>query len=118
MELLRSFWDAARTLDPEAPDEARVLRFGRPGELTAWLVDAGFHNVTETNLTVTSTYADFDELWTGFTYGIGPAGSYCCSLSDDAQAALRGELFHRLASPRAPFTLRAVARSATGRRKD
>ena len=31
MEMLRQFWDAALSIDPDAPDEARVLRFGRPG---------------------------------------------------------------------------------------
>lgn len=35
MEMLRAFWDAALSLDPEAPDEARVLRFGAAGELSA-----------------------------------------------------------------------------------
>ena len=33
MEMLRHFWDAALTIDPDAPDEAGTLRFGRPGEI-------------------------------------------------------------------------------------
>ncbi len=115
MEMLRHFWDAALAIDPQAPDEARVLRFGRQGELTDWLEGAGFHDVVERELEVSSTYADFDELWSGFLYGIGPAGAFCVSLSDERRAALRDELFRRVGSPAAPFTLRAGARSAVGR---
>ena len=37
MEMLRCFWDAALDVDPDAPDEARVLRFGRPGEIVELL---------------------------------------------------------------------------------
>lgn len=53
MEMLRAFWDAAVRLDPDAPDEARVLRFGRAGELAALFTRAGLHEVEESTLTVT-----------------------------------------------------------------
>jgi hypothetical protein len=76
---------------------------------------AGFDQVTETTLSVKSTYASFDELWTGFLAGIGPAGSYCVGLPDEQRIALREELFHRLGSPAGTFTLDALARSAAGR---
>lgn len=33
MEMLRDFWGAAAELDAHLPEEARSLRFGRPGEL-------------------------------------------------------------------------------------
>lgn len=115
MEMLRHFWDAALTVDPRAPDEARVLRFGRQGELAEWLEAAGFRDVVETKLEVASSYADFEELWSGFLRGIGPAGAYCVSLPDDHRAALGRELFSRLGSPDSSFTLRAVARGASGR---
>ena len=69
MQMLRHFWDAALALDPQAPDEARVLRFGREGEIVQLLHDAGFEDLVETTLEVTSTYADFDELWSGFLAG-------------------------------------------------
>lgn len=115
MELLRHFWEAALTVDPEAPSEARVLKFGRAGEIAGWLADAGFADIVEARLEVTSTYADFDELWSGFLHGIGPAGSYCVSLPEDQRSAVRAALFSGLGSPTAPFTLGAVARSAAGR---
>jgi len=115
MEMLRLFWDAALALDPDAPDEARTLRFGRPGEIAELLVVAGFTDVTDVTLGVTSTYVDFDELWSGFLAGIGPAGSYCVGLPQTRRAALRDELFQRLGTPSGAFSLSATARCATGR---
>lgn len=115
MEMLRGFWDAALTIDPDAPDEARTLRFGRPGEIAELFSTAGLHDVEESTLHVTSTYASFDELWDGFLAGVGPAGAYCVALSDEGRGRLRTELFHRVGSPAGAFTLGAVARCAVGR---
>ncbi len=114
MQMLRLFWDAALLIDPAAPDEARTLRFGREGEIAELLAQAGLDDVAETTLDVESTYANFEELWSGFLAGVGPAGSYCLSLSDDRRAALRDELFDRLGSPTGAFTLGATARYASG----
>lgn len=116
MQLLRLFWDSALAVDCDAPDEARTLRFGREGEITGLLDAAGFADVTETMLEVETTYGDFDELWSGFLAGIGPAGAYCVAATDPQRAAIRDELFHRLGSPAASFTLAATARCASGRR--
>lgn len=112
MEMLRAFWDAALAIDPEAPDEARTLRFGRPGELAALFERGGLVDVVESNLGVTSTYDSFDELWSGFLAGVGPAGAYCIGLAEAARARLRDALFERLGSPSGPFALGAVARCA------
>lgn len=115
MELLRGFWDAALSLDSSAPDEARTLRFGRPGELVDVFVAAGLEDVEEGTLSVTSTYSSYDELWSGFLAGIGPAGSYCVSLGEGDRERLRQALFERFGSPTGPFTLAAMARFAIAR---
>jgi SAM-dependent methyltransferase len=115
MEMLRCFWDAALDIDDAAPDEARTLRFGRPGEIAELFVAAGMVDVTESTLSVSSTYSSFDELWNGFLAGVGPAGAYCTSLDDDDRERLRSALFVRLGEPAAAFTLGAVARRAVGR---
>ncbi|HYN33806.1 MAG TPA: class I SAM-dependent methyltransferase [Ilumatobacteraceae bacterium] len=114
MEMLRKFWDAALAVDPNAPDEARTMRFGRAGELVELFESAGLEDVTETTLDVSSTYQSFDELWSGYLAGVGPAGSYCVSLSDDARMNVRREMFDRLGSPSGTLTLSAVARCAIG----
>jgi SAM-dependent methyltransferase len=115
MEMLRCFWDAALSVDPDAPDEARTLRFGREGEIVSLFASAGLGGIAETTLEVGSTYENFDELWSGFLAGIGPAGSYLVSLGDGQRGAVRDELVHRLGSPAGRFTLAATARCASGR---
>lgn len=113
MEMLRHFWDAALTLDPTAPDEA-ALRFGTPGELAQLFAGAGFDETTESTVEVASSYASYDDLWSGFLSGIGPAGSYAVRQPPDKQEALRQALFEELGSPTGPFELRAVARAGRG----
>ena len=115
MQMLRAFWDAALTIDPESEDEARTMRFGGVGETAELLAAAGFTDVVETTLTVSTTYADFDELWAGFLLGIGPAGSHCVSLAEADRARLRAALLDRLGAPAGPFSLSASARAASGR---
>lgn len=115
MEMLRCFWDAALEVDPEAPDEARTLRFGRLGEITELFESAGLADVDETTLHVHSAYEDFDELWQGFLAGVGPAGAFCVSLDEPGRARLRDALYRRLGSPSGSFSLAAVARCAVGR---
>ncbi|MEO6653452.1 MAG: class I SAM-dependent methyltransferase [Ilumatobacteraceae bacterium] len=114
MEMLRAFWDAARAVDPHAPDEARTLRFGAPGEIAELFAGAGIADIVERRLTVESTYADFDELWDGFLAGIGPAGAFCVGLDDTHREVLRREIFDRIGAPSGTFTLSAAALSATG----
>jgi SAM-dependent methyltransferase len=97
MEMLRHFWDAALSIDPDAPDEAKVLRFGRPGEIAALFRSVALEDVVESTLGVGSTYSSFDELWNGFLAGVGPAGSYCVSLGDGDRERLRSVRFARRA---------------------
>lgn len=118
MQMLRYFWDAALVIDSAAPDEARTLRFGREGEISQLLEGAGFQQISESTLTVSSTYTDFDELWSGLMAGIGPAGAYLVGRSEGDRAALRAEMLSALDSPTEPFTLEAIARCAWGRSPD
>jgi SAM-dependent methyltransferase len=115
MQMLRQFWEAAVAVDPDAPDEVRVMHFGRQGEIAELFERAGFLEVTESTLAVASTYTDFDELWAGFLLGIGPAGAYLLTLPEDHRAALRTELFAGVGSPTGAFSLDATAWFATGR---
>lgn len=114
MVMLRHFWDAALAVDPDAPEEARTMRFGGQGEISELLELVGFGDVVETTLDVSSTYEDFEELWSGFLAGVGPAGAYCLSLAEAPRAAVRDELYQRLGAPSGRFTLGATARFARG----
>jgi hypothetical protein len=115
MAMLRAFWDAALELDPSAPDEARTMRYGKPGEIAELLESSGMFDVVESALRVESRYAGFDELWDGFLAGVGPAGAYCVSLVEEDRLRLRAALWRRLGSPTGPFGLGAVARCAVAR---
>jgi SAM-dependent methyltransferase len=116
MQMLRGFWDAARALDPDAPDEGRAMRFRSSEELEELWRAVGFDGVETGPLVVETTYADFDDLWRPLTLGVGPAGSYCKSLEPKQRNALRDELFVRLGSPVGSFTLSARAWAVRGAR--
>jgi ubiquinone/menaquinone biosynthesis C-methylase UbiE len=115
MEMLRHYWDAALEVDPAAPDEARTMRFGKPGEIAQLLEATGLVDVVESTLRVESRYDSFEELWNGFLAGVGPAGAHCVSLTDDDRDEVRAVLFRRIGSPSGPFILHAVARCAVAR---
>lgn len=115
MQMLRHFWDATLTVGLDVPGEARELRFGGSGEITGLLAAAGFHDLAETTVTVSTTYADIDDLWSGFLAGIGPAGACCVGQPPGTRDALRAALDGSLGSPRGPFVLDAVARCVVGR---
>jgi SAM-dependent methyltransferase len=116
MQLLRAFWDAARAVDPDAPDEGRSMRYRRPEELDDLWRRAGLKDVETGPLVVETTYGGFDEFWEPLTLGVGPAGSYCTSLEPGRQEALREEVFARLRSPARQFTLTAKAWAVRGTR--
>lgn len=109
MQLVRSFWDAALSVDPQAPDEGGTMRFGSQGEIVDWLAAAGLDEVSEGVLTVSSRYRDFDELWTSVLAGVGPIGSYCAGLPEPNRNAVKAGWFDLLGSPTGAFDLTAKA---------
>lgn len=114
--MLRTFWAAAVTLDPEALDEGRTMRYGSPDELRELWEACGLQEVATRPLVVEAAYESFDDFWTPFLAGIGPAGACCAALDPSAQDALREECFTRLGSPADPFTLSARAWFVRGTR--
>jgi ubiquinone/menaquinone biosynthesis C-methylase UbiE len=115
MQMLRAFWAAAATLDPDAPDEGRTMRYMSTAELDELWREVGMDQVETDRLTVETEYSGFEDFWEPFTLGIGPAGSYCAALEPARREALRDRLFLDLGSPAGPFTLRATACAVRGR---
>lgn len=91
------------------------MRFARPEELGSLWRSAGLAEVEVSPVVVEASYDDFEDLWSPFPTGVGPAGAYAASLDSDAQAALKDELARRLGTPDGPFTLSARAWCAVGR---
>ena len=114
MRMLRAFWDAARTVDADAPDEGRMMQFRTPDALEELWRRVGLADVETASLEVETTYESFDELWEPITTGVGPAGAYYVSLDPTRQVALRDQLHANLNVPAGPFTLRARASAVRG----
>jgi len=108
---LSAFWTVVRTFDPAADDESG-LTGSREGQLAEIFATAGLHDIRSTKLTVHVDWADFDEWWEPFTFGVGPAGAYVQSLDDDRREALRQACAASL--PAGPFTIDASAWTAIG----
>jgi SAM-dependent methyltransferase len=94
MELIRRFWDAARSLDPAAAALDEAMRFPdcAPAPLAALFTAAGLTGVELRAVEVPTRFRDFDDLWTPFQGGQGPAPAYAMSLSEERRAALRQAL--------------------------
>lgn len=94
MRLLRIFWDAAASVDVDAAalDEGRRFPICRPEPLVElWSGAPGMDaaSVGVEPIDVDTVFADFDDLWSPFLGGQGPAPSYLASVTDAARGAIR-----------------------------
>jgi SAM-dependent methyltransferase len=94
MQLIRAFWDAAIALDPGAHllDEAVRFPICAPGPLADAFAGAGLSAVQTLAIEVPTVFTDFDDYWTPFLRGTGPAPGYVASLDEDARIELRDRL--------------------------
>ncbi len=97
MELLRYFWDSASDLDPEAGklDEGR-FPVCQPGPLKELFEVCGLVDVEVQALDISTVFKNFDDYWTPFLGGQGPAPAYAMSLTEEKRTALRESLHKRL----------------------
>lgn len=117
MAMLRIFWDAASSLDPAAAelDEGRRFPLCRPEPLRALWLGAGFDGVEVEAIDIPTTFANFDDYWTPFLGGQGPAPGYVMSLPDHQRAALRDQVRARLpVAPDGSISLTARAWAVRG----
>jgi len=98
MELMRCFWDAAAQLDPAAGALDEGLRFPlcRPAPLAELFGGAGLQRVERREIEVSTRFRDFDDYWSPFLGGQGPAPGYAMSLDEPRRAALRELIRSRL----------------------
>lgn len=94
MQLLVRFWEAAIALDPAAARLAEGSRFAicAPGPLRDLFADGGLAGVTVEPMVVPTVFRDFEDYWSPFLLGQGPAPTYVATLADDARTALRERL--------------------------
>lgn len=91
MQLMRHFWNAAAALDPAAYplDEGRRFPLCQPEPLRQLFQGAGLKAVEVRAIDIPTDFRDFDDYWTPFLGGQGPAPGFAMSLSEERRVALR-----------------------------
>jgi SAM-dependent methyltransferase len=94
MQLMRRFWDAAAALDPAARELDEGIRFPicAAAPLGDLLRNARLAAVATRAIDVPTSFRDFDDFWSPFLGGQGPAPGYCLSLAQERRAQLRDQL--------------------------
>jgi SAM-dependent methyltransferase len=110
---LATFWRAVNSLDPGAYDESGFAG-AREGHLAELLSAAGLRDIASGALTVRVSFPSFDDWWTPYTLGVGPAGDYVKRLDPSRVSALRDRCASLL-PPSGPFEVTATAWAASGR---
>jgi SAM-dependent methyltransferase len=98
MQLMRYFWDAAATLDPEAMalDEGRRFPICSRMALLELFEDAGLRQTEVRSIDAPTRFRSFDDYWAPFLGGQGPAPGYAMSLSEAHRIELRELIRSRL----------------------
>lgn len=98
MELMRYFWDAAVELDSAARTLDEGLRFPlcHPDALENAFRDTGLSEIQVTSIDIPTRFSNFDDYWTPFLGGQGPAPAYAMSLDEASRNTLRDQLRMRL----------------------
>jgi len=115
---MRKFWDAALALDPNTRDKDEGVRFPlcRAEPLAVLFRGAGLADVEVRAIDVPTVFRDFDDFWSPFLGGQGPAPGYCMALSEDRRNALRERVRASLpVGPDGSIALIARAWAARGR---
>lgn len=112
MQLIRYFWDAVGELFPDATanDEGTQFPTCNPTALKTLFQVAGLQTIETTALDTPTLFADFDDYWSPFLRGQGPAGALCASLSQEDRERLQQRL-ERALPVNADGTISLLARA-------
>lgn len=98
MEFLNHFWDIAVELNPKVSELHEGHRF--PGASADGLKDifnhVGFVGIEIAPIEIATNFRDFDDFWSPFLGGQGPAPTYVMSLDESDRDKLRDTLVERL----------------------
>ena len=94
MDLIRYFWNAAVELDPDARPLDEGVRFPicNAPALADLFASAGLHEVEVRAIDARTHFRDFDDYWSPFLGGQGPAPGYAMRLSDEQRLGLRDHI--------------------------
>ena len=114
MELMRHFWDAAGGARPGGRatlDEGRRFPLCRPEPLAALFRGAGLAGVEARAIDVPTVFRDFDDYWTPFLGGQGPAPGYAMSLDEAPASGAAGAAPRARCPSRPDGSIRLTARA-------
>lgn len=120
MQLMRHFWNAAAELDPAAAelDEGKRFTVCQREPLRELFGADAVLDVQVRSIDVPTRFRDFDDYWTPFVGGQGPAPGYVMSLGEPAREVLRERIREDLPTkPDGSIELTARAWAAKGRRR-
>ena len=102
MQMMRHFWNAVIALDPAARDldEGRRFSICNPDSLKKLFWNIGLFQVEVHPIDISTDFKDFNDYWSPFLGGQGPAPGYAMSLSEEQRARLRERIYNSL-----PFAL-------------
>jgi SAM-dependent methyltransferase len=102
MQMIRYFFDAAVALNPKAAelDEGSRFPICHPEALGDLFKSAGLKNVGVRPIDIPTVFRNFDDYWSPFLGGQGPAPSYAMSLDEEGRTALREKI--RVSLPVSP----------------
>ena len=98
MQVIREFWQAATEIDPDAAtlDEAARFPLCSPAPLAELFSRATGDVAVVEAIDAPARFADFDDYWSPFLAGQGPAPRYLATLDEQHRTALRDRLRERL----------------------
>ncbi len=98
MELMRYFWDTAVELSSAARelDEDNRFPLCHPDALEIAFRHAGLSAIQVKPIDIATRFSDFDDYWTPFLGGQGPAPAYAMSLDEASRKQLRDRIRQRL----------------------
>jgi SAM-dependent methyltransferase len=120
MQLIRYFWDAAVALDRTITvlDGGQHFPLCHQEPLSQMFRNAQLEKVKVWPIDVDTTFSDFDDYWSPFLGGQGPAPAYTMSLSEEKRVALREYVRKKLPiAPDGSIHLIARAWAVLGARK-
>lgn len=102
MQMMRHFWNAVIALDAAARDldEGRRFPICNPDPLKKLFLNAGLVQVETYPIDISTDFKDFNDYWSPFLGGQGPAPGYAMSLNEEQRARLRQRIYNSL-----PFAL-------------
>lgn len=100
MDMVNRFWDAANYLKPESSMQHEAKRFSEwtDKKLADYFSVAGLADVEVAGIVVETVFNNFDDYWTPFLGGQGPAPTFVANLTEDERQALRELLAEQVQS--------------------